>query len=114
MENILIVISILIIGSALGGTQLPKLPGAVLSLGALFLALFNAHSRENMASIFYSVPILLVVIGVMSYMAEKRLKIEGDNFSTMTRLLGGSIFQVVFIMVLTTYFLSTFFFPHFS
>jgi hypothetical protein len=50
----------------------------------------------------------------MSYMAEKRLKIEGDNSSTMTRLLGGSIFQVVFIMVLTTYFLSTFFFPHFS
>ena len=36
MENILIVVGILILGSAMGGTQLPKLPGAVLSLGALF------------------------------------------------------------------------------
>ena len=114
MENILIVLAILIIGSALGGTQLPKLPGAILSLGALFLALFNSHSRENMASIFYSIPIILVVVGVMSYLAEKRLMAEGDNSSTMTKLLGGSIFQVVFIMVLTTYFLSTFFFPYFS
>jgi uncharacterized membrane protein YidH (DUF202 family) len=67
-----------------------------------------------MASIFYTIPVLLVVVGIMSYMAEKRLMTEGDNSSTMTKLLGGSIFQVVFIMVLTTYFLSTFFFPNFS
>ena len=114
MENILIVIAILIIGSALGGTQLPKLPGAILSLGALFLALFNSHARENMASIFYTIPVLLVVVGLMSYMAEKKLISEGDSSSTMTKLLGGSIFQVIFIMVLTVYFLSTFFFPHWS
>ena len=64
MENILIVIAILIIGSALGGTQLPKLPGAILSLGALVLAFFNSHARENMESILYSVPILLTIVGM--------------------------------------------------
>ena len=114
MENILIVIAILIIGSALGGTQLPKLPGAILSLGALLLALFNSHARENMASIFFTIPIILVIVGVMSYMAEKKLIKEGESSSAITKLLGGSIFQVVFIMILTTYFLSTFFFPNFS
>jgi hypothetical protein len=67
-----------------------------------------------MASIFYTIPILLVVVGVMSYIAEKKLISEGDSSSTMIKLLGGSIFQVIFIMVLTVYFLSTFFFPHWS
>ena len=81
MENILIVISILIIGSALGETQLPTLPGAVLSFGALFLALFNASSRENMAIIFISVSIFLVVIGVNSYIAVIEFKKEWDNSS---------------------------------
>ena len=114
MENILIVAAILIIGSALGGTQLPKLPGALLSLGALVLALFNPHARENMMSLFFIVPILLVVVGVASYMAEKKLATEGDNASSNTKLLASSNFQVVFIMILTFYFVSTFFFPHWS
>ena len=114
MENILIVLAILIICSSLGGTQLPKLPGAILSLGALALAFFNGHSRENMASVFYSIPLLLVIIGVITYLSEKKLATEGENATFVTKILGGSIFQVVFIMVLTTYFLSTFFFPHFS
>src|SRR6056300_510224 len=114
MENILIVIAILVIGSALGGTQLPKLPGAILSLGALFLAFFNAHSRANMASLLFIIPIILIIVGVMSYLAEKRLKDEGDNASNMTKLLGGSIFQVVFIMVVAFYTFSTFFWPHWS
>lgn len=114
MENILIVLCILILASAFGGTQLPKLPGAILSLGALFLALFNSHARENMMAIFFIVPIILVVVGVLSYLSEKKLATEGDNASSKDKLLGGSIFQVVFILVVTIYFVSTFFFPHYS
>jgi hypothetical protein len=114
MENILIVLCILILGSAFGGTQLPKLPGAILSLGALFLALFNGHSRENMASIFFIIPVILVIVGVMSFLAERRLIADGTNASSKDQLLGGSIFQVIFILVVTMYFVSTFFFPHYS
>lgn len=114
MENILIVLGILIIGSAMGGTQLPKLPGAILSLGALFLALFNKHAFDNMASIFFSIPLILVVVGVMTFLAERKLATEGESASSQTKMLGGSIFQVIFILVLTIYFVSTFFFPHFS
>ena len=114
MENLLIVLSILIIGSALGGTQLPNLPGAILSLGALFLALFNGNARENMASICFIIPILLVVVGIISFISEKRLITDGANASRKDQLLGGSIFQVMFILFLTLYFVSTFFFPHFS
>ena len=114
MGTILIVIAILILGSAIGGTQLPKLPGAILSLGALFIALFNTHARENMMSIFFTIPVILVVVGVMSYLAEKRLKKDGENASSRDRLLGGSIFQVIFILVVTIYFVSTFFYPHYS
>jgi len=114
MDNILIVLGILILGSAMGGTQLPKLPGAILSLGALFLALFNPHALDNMKAVFFIIPIILVVVGVMSYLAEKRLATEGANASSRDQLLGGSIFQVIFIMVVTIYFVSTFFYPHFS
>jgi len=114
MENILIVIAILIIGSALGGTQLPKLPGAILSLGALVLAFFNSHARENMESILYSVPILLTIVGIITFIAEKKLVSDGEHASPMIKRIGGSIFQVIFILVLTVYFLSTFFFPHWS
>jgi len=114
MENILIVLGILIIGSAMGGTQLPKLPGAILSLGALFLALFNKHAFDNMASIFFSIPLILVVVGVMTFIAERKLTTEGESASSQTKMLGGPIFQVIFILVLTIYFVSTFFFPHFS
>ncbi len=114
MENILIVICILILASAFGGTQLPKLPGAILSLGALFLALFNSHARDNMMAVFFTIPALLVVVGVLSYLAEKRLNKEGENASSRDKLLGGSIFQVVFILIVTVYFVSTFFFPHYS
>ncbi|PCJ64538.1 MAG: hypothetical protein COA58_12410 [Bacteroidetes bacterium] len=114
MENILIVLSILILGSALGGTQLPKLPGAILSLGALVLALFNSHARDNMMAVFFIIPVVLVVIGVATYLAEKKLVTEGDNASKNTKLMGGSIFQVIFIFIVTIYFVSTFFFPHFS
>ncbi len=114
MENILIVLCILILASAIGGTQLPKLPGAILSLGALFLALFNGHAFQNMASVFFIIPALLAVIGVLSFLAEKRLLAQGSNASSRDQLLGGSIFQVVFILTVTVYFVSTFFFPHFS
>ncbi len=114
MENILIVLAILIIGSALGGTQLPKLPGAVLSLGALILAFFNPHARENMMSLFFVVPVLLILIGVASYMAEKKLATQGENASSNTKMLASANFQVVFIMIVTFYFVSTFFFPHWS
>jgi hypothetical protein len=114
MENILIVLGILILGSALGGTQLPKLPGAVLSLGALVLAFFNPHARENMMSIFFVIPAILILIGVGTYLAEKRLATEGDSASRNTKLLASPIFQVVFIMIVTFYFISTFFFPHWS
>ena len=114
MENILIVLGILILGSAMGGTQLPKLPGAILSLGALVIALFNSHARDNMLAVWFIIPIILVVVGVMSYMAEKKLATEGENASDQTKLLAGSIFQVIFITVVTIYFVSTFFFPHFS
>jgi membrane protein insertase Oxa1/YidC/SpoIIIJ len=114
MENILIVLGILILGSAMGGTQIPKLPGAILSLGALFIALFNKHAFANMASVFFIIPIILVVVGVMSFLAEKKLATEGENASDNTKLLASSIFQVVFILVVTLYFVSTFFFPHWS
>ena len=114
MENILIVLGILIIGSAMGGTKLPKLPGAILSLGALFIALFNKHAFENMASVFFSIPLILVVVGVMSFLAERKLASEGDSVSSQTKMLASSIFQVIFILVVTFYFVSTFFFPHFS
>lgn len=114
MENILIVLCILIIASAFGGTQLPKLPGAILSLGALFLALFNTHARENMMAVFFIIPLLFVIVGVLSFLAEKRLATDGANASSRDKLLGGSIFQVVFILALTIYFVSTFFLPHFS
>lgn len=114
MENVLIVIAILILGSAMGGTQLAKLPGAILSLGALVLGLFNSHSRENMMSVLFIIPIILVVIGVASYLAEKRLATEGDSASNNTKLLASSNFQVIFILVVTLYFVSTFFFPHWS
>jgi len=114
MENILIVLCILILASAFGGTQLPKLPGAILSLGALFLAMFNGHALDNMASTFFIIPIILVIVGVLSYLAEKRLATEGANASSRDQLLGGSIFQVIFILIVTIYFVSTFFFPHFS
>ena len=114
MENILIVLGILIIGSAIGGTQLPKLPGAILSLGALFLALFNSHALDNMMAVFFIIPVILVVVGVMTFLAEKKLVTEGDNASGQTKLLASSNFQVVFIVILTLYFVSTFFFPHFS
>lgn len=114
MENILIVIAILILGSAMGGTQLAKLPGAILSLGALVLGLFNTHSRENMMSVLFIIPIILVVIGVASYLAEKRLATEGDNASGSTKLLASSNFQAIFILIVTIYFVSTFFFPHWS
>jgi hypothetical protein len=114
MENILIVLAILIIGSALGGTQLPKLPGAVLSLGALILAFFNPHARENMMSLFFVVPVLLILIGVASFMAEKKLATQGENASSNTKMLASANFQVVFIMIVTFYFVSTFFFPHWS
>ena len=114
MENILIVLGILILGSAIGGTQLPKLPGAVLSLGALFLALFNTHARENMMSTFFIIPIILVVIGVATYLAEKKLATQGENASSQTKLLASSNFQVIFIIVVTFYFVSAFFWPFFS
>ncbi|MDB4161638.1 hypothetical protein N9772_04665 [Bacteroidia bacterium] len=114
MENILVVLSILILASSFGGTQLPKLPGAILSLGALFLALFNTHARENMMAVFFVIPILLVVVGVVSYLSEKRLTTDGENASSKDKLLGGSIFQVIFILTVTMYFVSTFFFPHYS
>ncbi len=114
MENILIVLSILILASAFGGTQLPKLPGAILSLGALFLALFNTHARENMMAVFFVIPILLVLVGIISFLAEKKLAKEGENASNKHKLLGGSIFQVVFILAVTVYFVSTFFFPHYN
>lgn len=114
MENILIVIGILIIGSALGGTQLPKLPGAILSLGAIVLLFFNSNSLHNMASTFFIFPILLTVVGVMSFMAEKRLATEGANASKNTKLLASSIFQVLFIVAVIFYFVSAFFFPFYS
>ena len=114
MENILIVLGVLILGSALGGTQLPKLPGAILSLGALVLALFNSHARDNMMAVWFIIPILFVVIGVGTYLAEKKLVTEGDSASNNTKLLASSNFQVVFIVLVTMYFVSTFFFPHFS
>lgn len=114
MENILIVIGILILGSALGGTQLPKLPGAILSLGALFLAMLNSHARDNMMSSFFIIPLLFIVVGVATFFAEKKLATEGEGASSMTKLLGGSIFQVIFIVALTFYFVSTFFWPFFS
>ncbi len=114
MENILIVLGILILGSAIGGTQLPKLPGAILSLGALVLAFFNGHARENMMSTMFIIPLLFVVVGVATYFAEKKLVTEGANASNMTKLLGGSIFQVIFIVTLTFYFVSTFYWPFFS
>lgn len=114
MENILIVLGILILGSALGGTQLPKLPGAILSLGALFLALFNSHARDNMMAVFFSIPLILVAVGVLSFLAEKRLAVAGKNASSRDKILGGSIFQVVFILLVTIYFVSTFFFPYYS
>ena len=114
MENILIVLGILILGSAMGGTQLPKLPGAVLSLGALFLLFFNSHALGNMMSIFFIIPILLVVVGIGTYLAEKKLANEGDNASKNTKLLASSNFQLVFILAVTIYFVSTFFFPHWS
>lgn len=114
MENILIVLSILILASSFGGTQLPKLPGAILSLGALFLALFNTHARENMMAVFFVIPVLLVIVGIVSFLAEKKLATDGENASSKDKLLGGSIFQVVFILAVTMYFVSTFFFPHYS
>jgi Zn-dependent protease with chaperone function len=114
MENILIVLGILIIGSALGGTQLPKLPGAILSLGALVLAFFNSNARDNMASLMYIIPLLFFVVGIASYFAEKKLIAEGENASSTTKLLGGSIFQVIFIFALTMYFVSTFYWPFWS
>jgi hypothetical protein len=114
MENILIVLGILILGSAMGGTQIPKLPGAILSLGALFIALFNKHAFHNMASVFFIIPLILVAVGVASFLAEKRLAKEGESASSNTKLLAGSIFQVIFIFAVTLYFVSTFFFPHFS
>lgn len=114
MENILIVLGILILGSAIGGTQIPKLPGAILSLGALFLLLFNSTARDNMASVFFTIPVILVIVGILSFFAEKRLATDGDNASTKDKMLGGSIFQVVFILVVTIYFVSTFFLPHYS
>lgn len=114
MENILIVLCILILGSAMGGTQLPKLPGAILSVLVLFIALFNKHSFHNMASIFFIVPFILVVVGVMTFLAERKLATEGENASSQTKLLAGSIFQVLFILTVMLYFVSTFFFPHYS
>lgn len=114
MENILIVLGILILASSLGGTQLPKLPGAVLSLGALVLAMFNSHARDNMMSTYFIIPILFFVIGFATFFAEKRLATEGDSASNSTKLLGGSLFQVVFIICVTMYFVSTFFWPFFS
>ncbi len=114
MENILIVLGILILGSAMGGTQLPKLPGAVLSLGALFLALFNSHARENMMASFFIIPIILVIVGVGTYLAEKKLATEGDNASGQTKMLANSNFQVLFIVAVTFYFVSVFFWPFFS
>ncbi len=114
MENILIVLGILILGSALGGTQLPKLPGAILSLGALVLAMLNPHARGNMMEMFFIIPIILIVVGVASFLAEKRLATEGENASSRTKLMASSIFQVVFIIAVTLYFGSTFFWPHWS
>lgn len=114
MENILIVLGILILGSALGGTQLPKLPGAILSLGAIALLFFNSNALNNMASTFFIFPIILVIVGVMSFMAEKRVAKEGENASKITKLMAGSIFQVLFIVAVTFYFVSTFFFPIYS
>ena len=114
MENILIVVGILIIGSAMGGTQLPKLPGAILSLGALFVALFNSHARENMGAFFFIIPVLFVAVGILSYLSEKKLIAEGASASSKDQFLGGSIFQVVFILLLTIYFVSTFFYPFYS
>lgn len=104
----------MILGSAFGGTQLPKLPGAILSLGALFLALFNSHARENMAAFFFIIPGILVIVGVLSFLSEKKLIAEGASASSKDQLLGGSIFQVIFILIVTMYFVSTFFFPHYS
>jgi hypothetical protein len=114
MENILIVLGILLIGSALGGTQLPKLPGAILSVGALILAFFNSHARENMAAILFIIPVILIVVGVMTYLAEKKVANEGDNASSLNKLLANSMFQVVFILVLALYTFSTFFWPYWS
>jgi hypothetical protein len=114
MENILIVLGILILGSAMGGTQLPKLPGAILSLGALVVALFNSHARDNMLAVWFIIPIILVIVGVMSFLAEKKLATEGDNASDKTKLLASSIFQVLFVFVVTIYFVSTFLYPHYS
>ncbi|MGB0850696.1 MAG: hypothetical protein ACPGTP_05585 [Bacteroidia bacterium] len=114
MENILIVLGILLLGSAIGGTQLPKLPGAILSLGTLFLAFFNSHARDNMASTYFIIPAILIIVGVMTYLSEKKLATEGDSASNSTKLLASSNFQVIFIVILTFYFLSTFFWPFWS
>jgi hypothetical protein len=51
---------------------------------------------------------------VMTFLAERKLAAEGESASSQTKMLGSSIFQVIFILVLTIYFVSTFFFPHFS
>lgn len=109
MDNILIVVGILILATALGGTQLPKLPSAPLAFAALLLLLLNPIARSAMASMLFIPLILFGVVTVAIYLAEKRYAKEGENSSKMTKLLSNSITQGIFVLATTLYFVGTFF-----
>jgi hypothetical protein len=111
MENILIVLGILILGSAIGGTQLPKLPGAPLAFGAIVLAMFNGVARDTLFSSWIMIA-LLVILGAACFAvwrAEKTLAVQGDNASDRTKMMAGSIFQVLLIIAITFFFIALFF-----
>jgi high-affinity Fe2+/Pb2+ permease len=109
MENILIVFGILILSTALGGTQLPKLPGAPLAVFAYILLFFNGIARAAMAKHLFIPVIIVAAVSVLIYLADKKVSEDSNNLSDKEKILTNSIFQGVFILLATVYFCALFF-----
>lgn len=109
MENILIVFAILILATALGGTQLPKLPGAPLTILAYILLLFNGMARAALAKHFFIPFVIVAVLSILIYLADKKASKNPENLSKRDALLSNSIFQGAFILIATFYFSMMFF-----
>lgn len=109
MENILIVFGILILSTALGGTQLPKLPGAPLTIFAYILLFFNGIARAAMAKHLFIPVIIVAALSALIYLAEKKASEDSSSLSNRDKMLTNSIFQGVFILLATIYFCALFF-----
>ena len=103
MEYIVLILGILVLAVSVAGTVLPGLPGPILAMGAIVLALFNPHARSKMVdSNFLWVILLIAITAVVYFLSSKRkgTTIEG----TEGRVPGAANIQLVNILLIATYF----------